>query len=800
MSQIYVCNDVDSVIICGDINARVGNLNDYVQLVDELSDRIIVDVGKNKHGQVFIDFLHESKMCVGNGRVPGSDNFTCISTKGKSVVDYIAINHDGLENCSEWKVFTPIDMLSDLNLQMLVSRGCKPSDHSVVMMTYSTNSIDTHSVPSNNREDTPEQCVQSDIYSNFVKGKKVCYNSIPDSFLLSETWQQKLETFQSEIDDRLYELCNQDDIDMLYDKFCEAMFKEIEKEIQIKEISKQGRKRFKYHKPFWNDELTTLWKAMRDAEKLFNSYKGANSQYRQRYRKEFVDARHQFDKKLRSTERSYYKKFADNLESINTNNPKEFWDHIKNLGPRKKMEIPMRVYSPEGEILSDKPEVLKKWKDEFWSLYNANNEINFDNQFYEEILLEKCNLENLENPNENNSLNSCPSENELRRLIRKLKNRKSVGPDCIPNEIIKSGKIDGFLLKLFRTCFNNGIAPSIWSKSIIVPIPKNALSDPCVPLNYRGISLLSCIYKLYTSLLNERLVKHTDANNLIADEQNGFRKDRSCLDHIFSLTSIIRNRKSKNLDTFCAFIDYQKAFDWVNKDMLLFKLLKFFKLRGKIYDAIKCLLMNSVAKVRINQMYTDWFSISSGVRQGDTLSPTLFSMYINDLAQGINNLACGIDIDNFQTGILLYADDVVIIAPDEEKLQRQLNFVYQWCQKWRLLINKSKSQVIHFRKKGKSKSETEFVFGDEPLKIVTKYKYLGVILDEFLDYRVTAEVLADAGGRALGGIIHKLQPLRDVRYETFKKLFETCVKPISNYAAAIWAYKYTERVPCYKGE
>ena len=196
----------------------------------------------------------------------------------------------------------------------------------------------------------------------------------------------------------------------------------------------------------------------------------------------------------------------------------------------------------------------------------------FDNNFLQSALLEKATLENTEIVNDplSENLNSEITERELRKLIRKLKIQKSVGSDCIPNEILKNGKLDPFLLKLMQICFNNGIAPSIWNRSIIVPIPKNALLDPCVPLNYRGISLLSCTYKLYTSVLNDRLCCYNDSNGLIADEQNGFRKNRSCSDHIYALTSVVRNRKNQNLDTYCAFIDYQKAFDWVNKDLLLF--------------------------------------------------------------------------------------------------------------------------------------------------------------------------------------------------------------------------------------
>ena len=82
----------------------------------------------------------------------------------------------------------------------------------------------------------------------------------------------------------------------------------------------------------------------------------------------------------------------------------------------------------------------------------------------------------------------------------------------------------------------------MWQKSIIKPIPKGSGKDPYVPLNYRGISLISCVSKVYSSLLNKRIVNFCNIRGIFPDEQNGFRSGRSCEDHIFSLSSIIKNR------------------------------------------------------------------------------------------------------------------------------------------------------------------------------------------------------------------------------------------------------------------
>ena len=103
-----------------------------------------------------------------------------------------------------------------------------------------------------------------------------------------------------------------------------------------------------------------------------------------------------------------------------------------------------------------------------------------------------------------------------------MKNNKSPGIDCIPNEVLKRPGIYFVLYKLFKAIFESSVVPSIWLCAIIKPIPKGCDKDPHVPMNYRGISLLSCISKVYTALLNERLVNFCNANDILVDEQNGF--------------------------------------------------------------------------------------------------------------------------------------------------------------------------------------------------------------------------------------------------------------------------------------
>ena len=117
--------------------------------------------------------------------------------------------------------------------------------------------------------------------------------------------------------------------------------------------------------------------------------------------------------------------------------------------------------------------------------------------------------------------------------------------------------------------FDISVIPCIWRKAIICPILKYPNSDRRLPLNYRGISLLSCISKMYSAFLNKRLSYCLESNDILADEQNGFRAKRSCEEHIFTLNSIIKNNSS----VFTAYIDLKKCFDFIDRDMLLYKLL-----------------------------------------------------------------------------------------------------------------------------------------------------------------------------------------------------------------------------------
>ena len=176
------------------------------------------------------------------------------------------------------------------------------------------------------------------------------------------------------------------------------------------------------------------------------------------------------------------------------------------------------------------------------------------------------NFEQTSNFEENtlHDINDFITDNEISRAIKHMKNKKAPGPDGVNIEVFKLGesKLVPLLNKLYNGIMQTEIFPKDWSKAIIFPLHKKG--DKELTDNYRGISLLDIVGKIFTKILNARLVAWAEDNNLLLEEQNGFRKGRSTIDSIFCLMGFIQKYICKKKGRFyCLFVDFSKAFDTV---------------------------------------------------------------------------------------------------------------------------------------------------------------------------------------------------------------------------------------------
>jgi hypothetical protein len=350
LSYMFLYSHVEKTFVCGDFNARIGALKDYIDGIDDnILQRRVIDNVSNDHGNAFIDFMQEANMCVTNGRIQGENDFTCISTRGHSVVDYIVVDFNTLKDCTKLDVLCMNDLLLVYNFQNYLSSKCKAPDHSIITLSFEICNIVDFDRQSQNTN------ICSDTVCNIPR-KMYKFDNIPDTFLTSSDFVRAVDHV---INDPNAQRLTQKSINDDYDYICKQIFLEMDKCLDSKNYMKHSKKNFKYPKPFWDEELTNKWKIMRNSEKLFMRCQN-NRQTKTLYRDIFKAKRKDFDVCLRAKERKYQNSVIQKLEQIETHNPKDFWNFIKNLGPKKNYVIPFSVYcsGTDGIRSSDKTIIL----------------------------------------------------------------------------------------------------------------------------------------------------------------------------------------------------------------------------------------------------------------------------------------------------------------------------------------------------------------------------------------------------------------------------------------------------------
>jgi hypothetical protein len=761
--QVHSYQNDGALYMCGDFNSRTDD-NDYIEGVDSVPSREILDTTNNAYGHHLIDFLIDCNMCMLNGRV-GHNDFTYVSTRGKSVIDYVLVPYEQLALCDDFSVVSMSKLICDRGLDI----PDKIPDHSVLEWSIEFADPSTTQCPENTKACGASRRYRvSDIPSDFLNDD----NSQPVLQAI-ERIEQELHV-QKEVNQAYYEFTTL--VTNSLDDVCGTNKSKIP-------MDKEGGKQKTFRKPYWTCELQQQWNNACLREREWLRCKQTNK--KRCLREKYCFERKRFDKLNRKYKRAWQVKEQQQLlDLLKGPDSREFWKSFGKMGISndRKQHIPMEVLSENGDIISDIDGVLNKWKSDYEHLYNdSSNPDWYDNDHLESIRSVGDNATDTPDT-ELTVINSAITREEVQDAVSRAKLRKAAGVDDIPAEALKNSSCIDILYRIINHCFNNGCVPDAWRYGIINPIVKPSSTDLRQPLSYRGITLLSVPCKIYCDILNRRLSTFIEEGNLLVEEQNGFRKQRSCIDHLYSLHSIVNNRKVKRQSTFACFVDMKKAFDNVNRDCLWYKVKKI-GVHGNMLNAIQSLYEGVHCAVRVNGLLTPWFKVPNGVKQGCMMSPTLFALYIDDLARDIKSLNCGINIDDTMVSILLYADDIVLLAPTEEKLQCMLDKMHEWCRKWRLELNKEKTKVLHFRTPSTRRSNFTFKCGDITLDYAESYKYLGMWLDEHLNYKQAVRELAKSASRAFSALCTKSQ---NVEYTVFTALYKSLVQPILSYGAGIW--------------
>ena len=232
-----------------------------------------------------------------------------------------------------------------------------------------------------------------------------------------------------------------------------------------------------------------------------------------------------------------------------------------------------------------------------------------------------------------------------------------------------------------------------WLDDFITPILKSGgLQDD--PNNYRGISISSCLGKVFTIILRNRLAKFLESNKLLSNCQIGFSSGKRTTDHIFVLKTLLDISKSKKKPLFMCFIDLKSAFDTVWRDGLLLKLLNL-GLSTNFINLLKDIFKKTSACVKTKDGYTKKFATKVGTRQGCNLSPLLFNCFINDIPALLDSIEAQQPLLlGEKLSCLMYADDLILFSYSAKGLQSLIDKVEYFCNKWRLTINITKTKIM----------------------------------------------------------------------------------------------------------
>ena len=373
--------------------------------------------------------------------------------------------------------------------------------------------------------------------------------------------------------------------------------------------------------------------------------------------------------------------------------------------------------------------------------------------------------------------------------IRQLKIGKSCGLDGISNEILRTAPPEfTYLLTLaFNLLLKSSHYPSQWATGVIVTLHKSGeLEDPN---NYRGITLNSCLSKLFTLLLNNRLTLYCEEVGLISYNQIGFRKGFRTADHVLTLKTIVDQSFANGKKLYVCFVDFRKAYDTVWRNGLFLKLLRggvsaqFTKLIKDMYSRLQmCVSLQSGISYP--------FQSKVGLKQGCNLSPLLFNIFINDLSNKIIS-GCNIDIDapllnDTPIGSLLYADDLVILSESPQGLQNSLNLLDDYTKEWFLEVNPTKTKCLTFSRGRKTVSDFNFNLGEIPLKTCDSYCYLGTTFTRSGSFKVASEALNDKAIGAMFSLLRNIYKHTATSIDIMINLYDKMILPISIYNCEVW--------------
>ena len=730
-------SNVGKVSVIGDLNARTGSKSDIItdsHIFDKYIPTIENETGKddyevkfervsmdnicNSSGSQLIDICIASDLKIVNGRL-GNDkdigHFTFASHNGQSLIDYVLLSQSLFPLVSDFVVHDFYSCSTHAPIQL--NLNVKYNQPAREDDGYKSDKIIWNDDKGND-------------FRNMLTSQADYLNGIVSDIIQTNTG-----------------------MDTGVDNFAQTLYRttfSVFGQSKYVTHSKADKPR-KFKSPWFTNACESARIELKSANKAYKKIRSPDNL------NTVIVKRRQYCKVKRKARFDFKQKQKNTLHEISNTQPRKFWSEIRKIKGKK---------DNRSTLSAD------DFFDHFKNLFADEQQFQNDNVETElaDDDLNQANVEALD----------CKFEiGEVILAIKSLKKGKSSGVDLLNPEIFIEGSdiLAPILCRLFNYMFENSVYPESWTKGIIVPVPKKGnLNDAN---NYRGITLTSIFSKIFSLLLDNRLREWAEENDLLSECQFGFRKQKSTVDCIYILHSIINKViLAENRKLYCSFIDFRKAFDLVYRNGIWYKLItngvscKMVYMLQAIYKSVK-------SCVKVKGSLSEFFDSYMGVKQGEPLSPLLFIFFINDMSTYLHdNTADLVTIEELQIFLLLFADDTVIFSYTKEGLQILLNKLYEYCSKWGIVVNTDKTVVMIF-KKGTRTENVELYYDNEILKNVSNFTYLGVTLSFNGKFYQTQKSLSEQATKALFSL-NSLFEVLSLNISEKIKLFDSMVLPILN--------------------